>query len=118
MPNAKQLKPALIFDTHPIIITGKTSFGKTFNKIFKAQNMDFVVVKKPKQLQMAAVILNRVLGKKFLWAQHFENPPVANFIAKALLAQADKLFVANKKDANKLISFGISKRKIVLHYKK
>ena len=94
------------------------SFGKTFKKIFIEKDLDFVVVKKPSIAQMTAVIANRILGKKFFWIQHFENPPIANIVAKSLIAQADRLHVNSKKDANRLISFGIPKRKILLHYQK
>ncbi|MDP2632982.1 MAG: hypothetical protein Q8P25_04660 [Candidatus Curtissbacteria bacterium] len=114
MSNVKKLQPS--FKLHPNLLNIKasSSFTKTYRKINGSKNIDFIFVQKPKSEQMFAVILSRLMGKKFMWIQNFENPPVANFLGKLLLAQADKVIVSSKGDFNKLKGFGVQKSKI--HY--
>lgn len=95
-----------------LIIKGKATFDKTFTKIAKSKNSEFVWVKKPQAVQMAAVILARISGKKFLWIQSFSNPPEPSFICRLLLNQADEIIVSGSALARKLRRFGIDKPKI------
>jgi len=109
-----------IIKLHPNLLTikAKTSFTATFSKISKAKKLDLVVLQKPKSRQMSAVILTRILGKKFLWIQHWQNPPVPNFVSKILVAQADKIIASSYNEAEKLKSFGINRYKIKILKKK
>ncbi len=95
-----------------LIIKGKTPFDKTFSKITKSKNADFVWVKKPLPSQMTAVILARISGKKFLWIQSFANPPEPSFVSRLLLNQADEIIVKSKAMATKLRRFGVDKPKV------
>lgn len=61
---------------------------------------------------MTAVLMARLMGKKFLWIQGFTNPPKPNFLSRLLLSQADKIIVKSKSVADKLTAFGIDKTKI------
>lgn len=63
---------------------------------------------------MTAVLLKRLLGKKFIWIQGFANPPKPNFISQLLLSQADRILVKSKKEAAKLKDLGIKFEKIRL----
>ena len=96
-----------------LIITAKATFKKTFQKIKKSPK-EFVWVEKPIVSQMAAALLIRLIGKKFLWIQNFENPPVPNFFARLLLNQADEIMVDSRRMAAKLKSLGVEKPKIKL----
>lgn len=112
MPNVKEINQ--ILNSHPrlLSIKGSTSFSKTLRKIKKAKNADFVWLEKPKLNQMACVLLTRLIGKKFIWIQNFENPPAPNFLTRLILAQTDKIIVRSKKDFLKLKNSGIDKSKI------
>ncbi len=106
----------LLQSLHPslTIIGPRVTFGKIFRKINRAKNCEFVWVKKARTDQMTAVLILKIIGKKFLWIQSFENPPAPTFITKLLLSQADRIIVDSRKDANKLKSFGINKSNIRL----
>ncbi|MBI4038018.1 hypothetical protein HY382_03165 [Candidatus Curtissbacteria bacterium] len=118
MSNDKVINKILSFHHNLITVRPRTSFGKIFKTINKAKKLEYIYVEKPKVGQMAAVMATKVLGKSFFWIQKFENPPVPDLLAKLLLSQADKIIVSNRKEANRVKSFGISKSKIDLHYKK
>ena len=66
---------------------------------------------------MIAVLLLKILGKKFFWVQNYKNPPVPNFFARLLISQADRILVKDKKEAGQLKSFGIEKSKIKIERK-
>jgi len=108
----KYLKKLESIHPHLLTIRTKSSFGKTFKKIYKSKSSQFVFVEKPKTQQMAAILLSKIIGKKFFWIQMFDNPPAPNFSTRLLLSQADKIIVRQKKFAQKLVSFGIDKSKI------
>ena len=74
--------------------------------------MDFVWVRQAKINQMTAVLIAKLLGKKFFWIQNFANPPSLNFVTRLLLTQADRIVVNSQKHANKLKLLGIDKSKI------
>ena len=61
---------------------------------------------------MTAVLLLKILGRKFFWVQNYKNPPVPNFFARLLISQADRILVKDKKEAGQLKSLGIEKSKI------
>jgi len=90
----------------------RSSFGQTFKKIISSKNIGFVWLTKPKINQMTAVLLLKILGRKFFWVQNFSNPPVPNFFARLLISQADRIMVKSNKEAGQLQSFGISRSKI------
>ncbi len=96
----KSLRPNLL------TIRQSTSFGQIIKKTLKGKKVEFVWVEKPKLQQMAAVLTSRLLGKKFVWIQEFENPPAANFVTRFILTQCDQIIVKTRKDAIKLKSFG------------
>ena len=106
--------PKLIKSLRPYLLTikVKTSFSKTLSKITSSKRKDFVWVRQTKIEQMMAVLLVRLLGKKFFWIQNFTNPPSPNFFTRLLLTQADRIIVGSRKIANKLILLGIDKSKI------
>jgi len=106
--------PKLIKTLRPYLSTikAKTSFSKTLSKITSSKHKDFVWVRQPKINQMIAVLLARLLGKKFFWIQNFTNPPSPNFFTRLLLTQADRIMVNSQKLANKLKLLGIDKSKI------
>ena len=113
--NVKNLNQ-LLSSHNLLIIKERTSFNKIFAKINKYPKRDFVYVEKPKVSQMAAVLLLRLLGKKFFWIQRFENPPTPNFLCQLLLNQSDEILISYPKEASKLKNFGIDKPRIrVLH---
>lgn len=112
MPYVKNFKPALTADSHILAIKEHTSFGQVITKIKKVKNTDFVLIEKPKISQMAAALILKMAGKKFLWLQNFSNPPVPNVFVKLLLSQADSIIVREKKDFYKLKSYGIKSAKI------
>lgn len=93
-------------------IPPRSSFGQTLKKITASKNIGFVWLARPKINQMGAVLLLKILGKKFFWIQNYKNPPAVNFFARLLMSQADRILVKNKKDADQLKSFGIEKSKI------
>lgn len=112
MSHDKLLNRLLTSRLNLLTIKGSTSFGQTFAKIKKRKNVDFILVKKPQVAGMAAVLLARLTGAKFIWVQAFTNPPPPNFLTRILLAQADKIIVSSKKDIARLKNFGIAKTKI------
>ncbi|MBI3341676.1 hypothetical protein HY024_00980 [Candidatus Curtissbacteria bacterium] len=63
---------------------------------------------------MAAVLAHKLLGRKFVWIQKFENPPIADLWEKLLVAQADRIIVSSRKDYNKLRRFGVKMSKVRL----
>jgi len=104
---------SLVISTKNVLtIRANISFKKILKKIYKNKKADIVILEKAKSNQMAAILLSRLMGKKFIWAQCFSNPPTPNFPAKLLMNQADTIIVASKKSAAKLHSFGIDKPKI------
>jgi len=111
--NVKSLNFILNYKNDLLIITAKATFKKTFQKI-KNCKKEIVWIQKPATAQMAAALLVRLLGKKFLWVQNFENPPVPNFFARLLLNQADEILVGSRRMAAKLKSLGVEKPKIKL----
>ncbi|OGD84157.1 hypothetical protein A2165_02910 [Candidatus Curtissbacteria bacterium RBG_13_40_7] len=117
MPYVKT--PKLVKTLRPYLLTikAKTSFSKSFSKILNSKRKDFVWVRQAKSGQMFAVLLARLLGKKFFWIQNFTNPPPPNFLARLLLTQADRIVVGSQKLANKLKFLGIDKSKIKVQRK-
>jgi hypothetical protein len=116
VPYVKNFKPAFAANSQILTIKEHTSFGQVLTKIKKIKNTDFVVIEKPKIGQMAAVLLLKIAGKKFIWLQNFSNPPIPNVFAKLLLSQADSIVVRDKKNYYRLRSYGIKSTKI--RYKK
>lgn len=112
MYDVRNLNKILSLNPHLLKIAPGSSFGQIIRKISKSKKLEFVFVKKPQISQILAVMLVRVFGKKFFWIQNFENPPVPNFFSRLLLPEADLILVKNRKEANKLKSFGIKKSKI------
>ena len=112
MYDVKNLNKILSLNPHLLKIAPRSSFGQIIRKIRKSKRLEFVFVKKPNTLQMLAVILVRIFGKKFFWIQNFENPPFPNFFVKLLLPEADLILAQDRKQANKLKSLGIKKSKI------
>jgi len=66
---------------------------------------------------MTAVLLLKILGRKFFWVQKYKNPPVPNFFARLLISQADRIIVKDKKERDQLKSLGIEKSKIKIERK-
>jgi len=108
----KTLKTILTARPHLLTIRINSSLAQTLKKIFKEKNVDFVLLKKPQNSQMSAVLLARILGKRFIWVQNFTNPPTPNFFARLLLNQADRILVTSKKEIFKLKKLGFNKQKI------
>jgi len=106
--NVKYLNSIFSSKNNLLIIKANSNFAKTYKRI-KKNNKEFILVEKPKTNQMTAVLLSRLIGKKFIWIQNFSNPPVPNFLARLLLNQSDEIFVSSRKEAAKLISLGIDK---------
>jgi len=106
--------PKLIKTLHPNLVTikGNISLSKILSKIKKTKNIDYVWVQKPKINQMSAVLMSRILGKKFFWIQNFDNPPVPNFLSRLLISQADNIIVAGKREFAKIKNMGVDKSKI------
>lgn len=105
-----------LFKSHSSLLKIKvnSSFAKTLKKIFKSKKADFVYLQKPNALQMLAVLISRLSGKKFFWIQSFSNPPVPNFSARLLLNQSDEILVTSRQMAIKLRGLGVEKPKIKL----
>ena len=108
MINVKFLNSIFTSKNSLLIIKANTTFKKTFKKIRKSRK-EFLLVEKPKPIQMLAVLIIRLLGQKFLWIQNFENPPTPSFFTRLLLNQADEIFVSSRKEAAKLKTLGIEK---------
>lgn len=102
---------ALALRTNLLKIKVKTSLTKTI-KLIRFKKPDYLIIEKPQVSQMAAVLLWRLAGKKFIWTVNFQNPPQPSFFSKLLIAQADKVITTSKRDLNKLISWGVAKSKI------
>lgn len=114
MPYVKN-STALGLRTSLLKIKDKTSLTKTI-KLIRSKNPDYLITDTHAS-QMAAALLLRLAGKKFIWTVNFVNPPTPNFFAKILIAQADKIVTRSMGDLNKLKSWGISKGKIHLQRK-
>lgn len=111
MENVK--KTTLILSSKNVLRIGRnTSFKKILKKIFKNKKADAVWLERANSSQMLAVMTSQLIGKKFLWIQSFENPPIPSFLTKLLLNQTDIIYVKNKKLASKLHNFGVDKPKI------
>lgn len=104
----KSLRPNLLTIRH------SNRFGQIIKKLLKGKKVEFVWVEKPKPAQMSAILLSRLLGKKFVWVQEFTNPPKANFVTRFILTQCDQIMVKNRKDAMKLKSFGVKSGRVHL----
>jgi len=113
----KKSKRVNTFKVKVLSISVRSSFGQTFKKIAASKNTSFVWLAKQKTNQMAAVLLWRIIGRKFFWVQNFSNPPAPNFISRLLISQADRIMAKDKKEADQLKSFGISKSKIKIERK-
>ncbi len=111
--DVKSPNSILTYKNNLLKIGAKATFKKTFQKI-KKSSKEFVWVLKPSQAQMSAVLLARLLGKKFLWIQNFENPPVPNFFTRLLLNQVDEILVSSRAQAKKLHALGVDRPKIKL----
>ena len=111
MKNVKFLN-SILKPQNTLEIGASTSFKKIVNKFTKSKGYYAVWIKKPITSQMAAVLLARLAGKKFMWVQNFSNPPIPSFLTKLLLNQADVIVVGSRENAQKLKSFGIDKPKI------
>lgn len=106
-------KPTLLLSSKNVLHIGrKYSFKKIFKKIHRSKDVDVVWLEYSHPAQMSAVLITQLMGKKFLWIQNFENPPIPGFFTKLLLNQVDIIYVNNKKLAAKLHNFGIDKPKI------
>ena len=112
MADVKKSERASVLKFKVSTIPLRSSFGQTFKKIISSKNIGFVWLTKPKINQMTAVLLLKILGRKFFWVQNFSNPPVPNFFARLLISQADRIMVKSNKEAGQLQSFGISRSKI------
>lgn len=110
--HVKLQKPFLSSRPNLFQIKESTSFNQILTKLRETKTPRIIWLPKPAPNQMAAVLVARILGKRFIWIQGFSNPPKANFIAKILIAQADEIVAKSKKDATKLRAFGISPDKI------
>lgn len=109
--DVKKQLPVKNQSTHLLTIKEHYSFTKTLKKIHDTK-YDFVLITKPRPSQMSAILLNRLMGKKFYWLQSFQNPPIPNMFTKLLLSQADRIIVKDRKDMFKLYKFGIKKNKV------
>jgi len=109
--NVKNFTP-LLSSKNVLSIGTNSTFKKIIKKINHNKKADVVWLKKPNSVQMSAVLIARLSGKKFLWIQSFSNPPVPGLFTKLLLNQSDTILVSSKKMAAKLRGFGVSKPKI------
>jgi len=106
-------KTSLVLSSKNVLaIRANTSFKKILKKIHNNKKADYILMEKARPTQMAAILASRLMGKKFIWAQNFSNPPIPSFLTKLLLNQADIVIVSSKKMAAKLHAFGIDKPKI------
>lgn len=112
MSYVKYLKKLESIHPHLLTIRTKSSFGQTLAQIKNFKNLDFVFVERANVGQMLAVLIGRLLGKKYLWIQAFANPPAPSFLTRLLLAQADRILVKSYYLVKKLQDFGIDKSKI------
>lgn len=114
MAYVKILSNILNSQANILTIKGEAPFAKTFSKIIKSKNIDFVWIQKALPAQMAAVVVTRLAGRKFLWIQSFSNPPEPSFITRLLLNQADEILVKSRAMAAKMKKFGVDKPRIKL----
>ena len=111
MKNVKLLN-SILNPKNTLTLGASTSFKKILDKLNKSKHYEAVWVKNPDASQMAAVILIRLSGKKFLWIQSFSNPPVPSFISRLMLNQADIIIVTKRENIKKLKSLGVDKPRI------
>lgn len=111
MKNVKLLN-SILNPKNTLTLGASTSFKKILDKLNKSKHYEAVLVKKPSASQMAAVILARLSGKKFIWIQSFSNPPVPSFISRLMLNQADIIIVTKRENIKKLKSLGVDKPRI------
>lgn len=114
MRNVKLLN-SILNPKNTLTLGASTSFRKILEKLNKSTNVEAVWVKKPDSSKMAAVILARLSGKKFIWIQGFSNPPVPTFITRLMLNQSDIIVVSSQKYIKKLKNFGVDKPKIKIN---
>lgn len=112
MSYVKLHKPLRKLRPNLLQIKEHTSFKQTFIAIKSDKQIDNIWVKKPKPVQMSAVLAQKLLGRKFFWIQGFENPPIPTLWTKLLVAQADRIVVTSRRDFNKLKRFGVKVNKI------
>lgn len=112
MAYVKLHKPLRKLRPNLLQIKEQTSFKQTYLAIKSDKQIDIIWIKKPRALQMSAVLVQKLLGRKFFWVQGFENPPVPTLWAKLLIAQADRIVVTSRRDFNKLKRFGVKINKI------
>ena len=111
MKNVKLLN-SILNPNNTLTLGASTPFKKILDRLNKSKNVEAVWVKKPNAAQMAAVIMVRLTGKKFMWIQGFSNPPVPSFITRLMLNQADIIVVTKRENIKKLKSFGVDKPRI------
>lgn len=114
MKNVKLLN-SILNPNNTLTLGASTSFKKILERLNKSKHFEAVWVKKPNASQMAAVILIRLTGKKFMWIQGFSNPPVPSFFTRLMLNQADIIVVSSAKNIRKLKNFGVDKPKIKIN---
>lgn len=114
MRNVKLLN-SILNAKNTLTLGASTPFRKILKKLNKSKHLEAVWVKKPNASQMAAVIIARLSGKKFIWIQSFSNPPVPSFITRLMLNQADIIVVSSQKNIKKLKNFGVDKPKIKIN---
>ncbi len=111
MKNVKLLN-SILNPKNTLTLGASTPFRKILEKLNKSKHFEAVWVKKPNASQMAAVIIMRLSGKKFIWIQSFSNPPVPTFATRLILNQADIIIVTKKENIKKLNSLGVDKPRI------
>lgn len=114
MENVKLLN-SILNPKNTLTLGVSTSFRKILEKLNKSKHFEAVLVKKPNASQMAAVILARLSGKKFIWIQSFSNPPVPSFVTRLMLNQADIIIVSSAKNIKRLKNLGVDKPKIKIN---
>lgn len=111
MKNVKLLN-SILNPKNTLTLGAITPFRKILEKLNKSKHFETVWVKKPNASQMAAVIIMRLSGKKFIWIQSFSNPPVPSFITRLMLNQADIIIVTKRESIKKLNILGVDKPRI------
>ncbi len=112
MAYVKTPQPVSELRPHLLQIKEHTTFGQTYNMIRYEKQLDIVWVEKPLPAQMSALLLHKLTGRKFLWVQSFQNPPLASNWSKILISQADRIIVTTRRDYNKLKRFGVNVNRI------
>jgi len=110
--NNVKLLNSIVNPKNTLTLGASTPLRKILKKLNKSKHFEAVWVKKPSASQMAAVIIARLSGKKFIWIQSFSNPPVPSFVTRLMLNQADIIIVAKRENIKKLISLGVDKPRI------